>query len=307
MLERTGVVEAVLAEDERISAADELGLWREALDVTGDDQLGLRAAQTLRRGTFGALEYAVQSSATLTEALHRLARFARLHGAALATRFEPDPEGGATLGCPPVRHDDPRLSAVLGDFRLAALYVLGSHAVGAPMRVERARLGRPTPRRPEPYLELFGPRVEFGAERCELEFPADALGAPMRQRDDGLCRVLEEYLQRDLEAMDVNETFLARVREALRGRLAWGEPSVAGVAEALGIRERTLQRRLSELDTTFQDELDQVRRELALRLLRRADTTTHGVALLLGYAEVSTFHRAFRRWTGTTPGRFRRS
>jgi AraC-like DNA-binding protein len=95
--------------------------------------------------------------------------------------------------------------------------------------------------------------------------------------------------------------FVQRVREAIRAFLQEGAPQLGDVARGLHVSLRTLQRRLTEHGTSFQDEVDTVRRELAFQYLKDANLGVSQVAFLLGYSELSTFDRAFKRWTGMTP------
>jgi AraC-like DNA-binding protein len=85
-----------------------------------------------------------------------------------------------------------------------------------------------------------------------------------------------------------------------------GEPSIEHLAPRLGVSVRSLQRRLREAGTSYKQVLDQVRHDLALRYLTAGELSIGEVAFLLGFSEPSAFHRAFKRWTGSTPGEFRR-
>jgi len=96
------------------------------------------------------------------------------------------------------------------------------------------------------------------------------------------------------------------VRQVILGRLLGCEPDLSTVARELGMSTRTLQRRLKEERTTL-NEVVGIRRDLSTRYLRQPDLTISDVAYLLGFAEPSTFHRAFRKWSGLTPGEFRKS
>lgn len=293
--------------DATMSVACEEAMWRAAVLLDGGALIGLRAARALGRGAFGALEYSVRNSATLTEGMQRLVRFARLLHGAQVFRFDPGARGGGVLSYRSPHVQDAPIAAVVGDFALAAVLLIGRDATGSALPVSEARLARAAPRSSADYVDVFGPDVRFGAADWSLSFSPETLAMPMRAADNELCEVLDRYLTRDLVALDASETFLARLRVQIKDLLGSGEPSIASVAAGLELGERTLQRRLRDIGTSFHDELNHVRRDLALRLLRQPDVTVTGVALLLGYGEVSSFHRAFRRWTGTTPGRFRRN
>ena len=93
-----------------------------------------------------------------------------------------------------------------------------------------------------------------------------------------------------------------RVRQVLASRLGAGVTTLAQVARQLKMSERSLQRRLAGEATSFEVLLDEIRHQLALRYLADPRVAISEVAYLLGYSEPSPFHRAFRRWTGNTPG-----
>jgi AraC-like DNA-binding protein len=96
------------------------------------------------------------------------------------------------------------------------------------------------------------------------------------------------------------------VRRIVFETLESGEPAIESVARRLGTTPRTLQRRLHDEGTSFHQVLDEVRREVAVSHMRGRRATIDEVAFLLGFEKPSSFHRAFKRWTGVTPGEFRR-
>lgn len=95
------------------------------------------------------------------------------------------------------------------------------------------------------------------------------------------------------------------IRRAVAAELARGDARLATVARRLGTTSRTLQRRLRAEGLSHQQLLDEARREAAERYLRESSLAIAEIAYLLGYSEPSAFHRAFRRWSGTTPSEVR--
>jgi len=95
-----------------------------------------------------------------------------------------------------------------------------------------------------------------------------------------------------------------RVREELRD-LEYSTPSLAEVACRLHLSERTLRRRLRELNTSYRQVLDDVRFTMAAEQLRHGETTNNALAELLGYTDTANFRRAFRRWAGRSPQAYR--
>jgi AraC-like DNA-binding protein len=103
------------------------------------------------------------------------------------------------------------------------------------------------------------------------------------------------------------DPFLDGVRRARARRMSGERPSVEKIARELSLSGRTLQRRLGELNLSYQQVLDDVRHHTALRPLRSSDIQMGEVAFLLGFEELNSFTRAFRAWEGTTPSRWRSS
>lgn len=115
-------------------------------------------------------------------------------------------------------------------------------------------------------------------------------------------RLVADYLAR----LDRDDA-AARVKRELLGYFPAGKPTQAAVARAIGMSTRSLHRRLAAAGTSFERLLDETRHELAAEYVRRADYAVGEVAYLLGFAETSSFNRAFRRWTGKSPSEFRRA
>jgi AraC-like DNA-binding protein len=163
------------------------------------------------------------------------------------------------------------------------------------------------PPRADAHRELFGAPVRFGAARTEVHWPRSVLDLPVLAADPALQALFESRL-REASATLASESepaAVARAREIIMARLEHGDVSLDLVARELAVSRRSLQRRLSEAGTTFQELLDASRRALAFRHLKSRDTSVEEVAFLTGFSEPSAFFRAFRRWTGTTPNQWR--
>jgi AraC-like DNA-binding protein len=151
-----------------------------------------------------------------------------------------------------------------------------------------------------PYEAYFGPKVRFSARSCELELPAEALGAPLPKADLGVGAFLRG-LANDALAKLGGEGLRHEIGAILAERLSEGAPSAAEVAKRLNLSERTLRRRLDEEGTTFRQILDQTRAEMARAYAEDRRLSRSEIAFLLGFAEPSAFFRAWRRWAKATP------
>jgi AraC-like DNA-binding protein len=140
----------------------------------------------------------------------------------------------------------------------------------------------------------------------ELRFPLAWLALPHPSVDPHLRELLELEAKAELERLPERATYGARVRELVRPQLNEAEPTLEAVASRMRMSARTLQRYLKEEGTTFQREIDELRRTVAEHLLREGRASLAEIACELGFADQSAFHKAFVRWTGRTPGDFRR-
>lgn len=162
----------------------------------------------------------------------------------------------------------------------------------------------PQPADLEPYRQLFQAPLRFGAPRYALLFREADVNMPLPTANEALAQLHDrfagEYLSRFADSRVMH-----RARQILCRLLPQGEPRREAVAQALCLSERTLQRRLQEAGGSFQQLLDDTRRDLAEQYLAQPDLAPLEIAYLLGFADPSNFYRAFKRWFGVTPGEYR--
>ncbi|WP_390616796.1 AraC family transcriptional regulator [Maricurvus nonylphenolicus] len=278
-------------------------LWLRAEELSGDPNLGLKAAMHLRPQNLHAVGYAMSCSATVRDAWQRFVRFRHLlaDSATLDLVEEADcyrlTLSIETLGLP--------AAASAYDLSMAgavnlARWILDDNTV-APLSVG---FSHAAPGDDSMFREFFACPVRFDQPQTEMRFTKSLLERSVPTANEELASVLDDlsakYLGKRMEG-----SFAQQVRDCLITLLPKGEPSKAAVAEALQLNQRTLLRRLQSENTTYQAILDQLREEMAYGYLKRQDISLEEAAYLLGFSDVSTFSRAFRRWTGKSPGQWR--
>jgi AraC-like DNA-binding protein len=259
--------------------------------------LALAAAQVTPIGAYPLLDYLVVSSADVGEALRRLARYYRLVGAPTSLEVESSRDF--------VRVVFPWTGDPFGAEYAIALCVFH-------LRRETGGRARPLAvhfhHRPEAHREIAGAlecAVKAGESWSGFILPPTALTIPMRRSDAALVAFLEPQADAATATRDVGDTLIRCLKAALLARLDGGRPSVASIARSLALTTRTLQRRLAAEGLSFQRVLDDLRRANAERHLRGTTLSIAEISFLLGFSEPAAFHRAFRRWHGTTPQSFR--
>jgi AraC-like DNA-binding protein len=151
--------------------------------------------------------------------------------------------------------------------------------------------------------DLVGCRIRNRARNNAIGFSRRLLEVPITSSNRLLFRLLGGYLDR---VKNVNRATLAdRVGAYIRGGLPMGTCSIDRCADKLGMSVRTLQDHLAQDSTSFSELMEQQRLALARVYLRNEETSLDEIAEWLGYGEQTSFGRAFKRWTGTTPRKFR--
>ena len=145
------------------------------------------------------------------------------------------------------------------------------------------------------------------AEENALVFHSADMDIPFVSYNEGMWEFFEPGLQKRLYEMDRDDSFSAKVRSALTELLPGGGGTVDDVAAKLGVSKRTLQRKLTEEDTSFQKQLNGTRELLAKHYIRNTDMSSDDIAYLLGYQEINSFLRAFNIWTGMSISEYKRS
>ncbi len=150
--------------------------------------------------------------------------------------------------------------------------------------------------------------TRFGAPRSAVAIDPAVLGERVQGADPVLEAAVMKYAAELLDRPDPEgaDAIRSRLRRHLVGNMQSGHVALEEAARRLGMTARTLQRRLREEGTSFHAVLDDVRRDVALTQMRARRQSIDELAFVLGFEKSSSFHRAFKRWTGLTPGEFRR-
>lgn len=303
VLRGTGLTPSSLAEpDGEIRAAQELELVRNLVRELGHvPALGLEAGTRYHASTHGIMGFAVLSSPTIRQALEVGVRYFRLSFTFADLLLDPV-EGGVRLTL-----DDRETPSEVREFQLerdvAALATMQRDLVGTAMPTRQLELAATDRGYRDRFEEITGNVPVFGASTTYLVLDDELLDLPLPQANPhtaALCeRQCAELLQRRLERRGVS----GRVRDLL-ARMAAGDQE--DVARELNTSVRTLRRQLSDEGTSFRELSGEVRCLLAEELLG-AGLAVEDVAHRLGFSTASAFTHAYKRWRGTTPGRYARS
>lgn len=277
-------------------------LWALAVEATGNPAFGLAAARRAEITSFHALGFAVMASPTLADAFQRCARYlAAVSDAASLTVVA---EGPHTAIIIEPRDGDARPAPEAVDAIAAVLVQMCRGRMGRSFAPEAVHLQRPPPPDAAPWQQTFRCPVVFSADDNRLVMPTAQLEQPLESASPELAAANVAIIER-LMAARGQDDLASRVRVWLRDRLPQGEPGEAAVAAAQNLSSRSLHRKLAEQGTGYAELLRETRETLARQLLAEGRHSVSEIAYLLGFADASSFTRAFKRWTGSSPSAFR--
>ena len=287
----------------RIPTRTALRLQRAAEEAVGDPALGLDVARQMQGTALHALGYAWLASATLGEAFRRFARYARVVTELWTVRIEESGAGVRITYVLPTSAARP--PDWLHDWLAAGAVRLSRLIYGDAFAPLEVALVREPPADVAPFAEWFRAPILWRAPQVSLLCRSEDFARPLPTGNPEVALATERLALEYLAQIDSSDA-VVQVRQRIRDSLPSGVPSQAEVARALNLSPRTLGRRLEQAGTTFSALLDETRRALSEQYLRRTEFSVAEVAYLVGFAEASSFNRAYRRWTGRAPGDLRR-
>lgn len=288
--------------DAKITPADYFRLWQGLEQAVGTDVLPLKIGQHLSIETFDPPIFASLCSPNLNTALQRLAQFKLLVGPLTMLVEISARQTCVTLDCYGNDAPIPRSLAASELIFFTQLARLGTRKRIVPLRVELAAL----PDSHEPYQEYFGVPLSQGSVN-RLTFSASDAEHPFLTENRPMWDFFEAGLTAKLSELASEASMTERVRSVLHDMLPAGQSSIEEVANRLAMSKRSLQRKLAEELSSYQEVLTATRRDLANAYLSRSSASLVEIAYLLGFQDGNSFIRAFRDWTGKTPGDYRTS
>lgn len=304
ILAASGVDDRLFGEspDALVSIPDVMRIFAVILRRTADPALGLEIGRCVKARSYHVLGYVVLSSSTLGEAIQRLIRFEKLAGNIGKTELSRQERSVRLIWHCPFQSG---LGAFVTEAAITGWVAFAQQLVAAEHYPSQVCFRHAAVADKQRYTGFFRCDVAFEADYDGVEFPADFLDLPITSADPGLGRLMEREALNLLADYDANANLLSAVRHHIYHLLVDGEPSVEQVATRMSMASRTLQSRLRRQGVSYQEVLESLRRDLAEVYIRDKEVSLTAIALLLGFAEQSSFTRAFRRWHGVSPGVFR--
>ncbi|KAA1174271.1 AraC family transcriptional regulator [Marinobacter salinexigens] len=302
--------------DSRVFVTDAILMTQRALDLAGKDGLSFMLARELRVTIHGTLGFAALTSPTFAGALDSVRRYLLLRAPFLSMSQSETSDEVLVKLCSDF--DVPGLYPFLAETVSATLILLtdqlldrddaekhGFQLVDGKLPGVTVRLSTPEPAYYREFANQLPVHFEYDQPDEMMVFPKALLDVRMRLADAEASRMAREQCEFELQkALREQGDISLAVRNMLRTMPA-PLPSLEAMAERFCVSSRTLKRRLAEKDTSYREILEAVLKDRAIQLLRYTNQSVSEIAYELGYADLSNFSRAFRKWTGKSASEFR--
>ena len=286
-----------------ISVASQHRFLEFAAVETNDSLLGLHVAAEMDLRDVGILFYLAAASATVAEALEHLARYSGAANEALHLEIS-QRQGETVLTQRPIGGHDEPWSQFSEFIALAVIRALNS-ATNRDFAPSRMTFAHPRSLGLREIHRILRCPVEFAQTTDSWVLPQRVMELPIASGDSHLLHILEAHADDLLSERRTTTGLRGLVENRLLSMLPSGKVKTAAIAHQFGMSARSFTRHLAQEGTSFGEVLDRLRHRLALRYLEDPRISLQQIAWLLGYSEIGAFNHAFKRWTGTSPGRAR--
>jgi AraC-like DNA-binding protein len=306
LLSAAELEEAELEEfDRRIARSKTFRICELALDLTGDPALALHWAERLTAAAFVPVSHLIAHATDLRQGFASLAQFSRLLADDPCYELRDDGDR-VTLLCRVPEEEAPRVQRFVAEMVVGSFFhIFRAFSRGA--RFEQVSFSYAAPDYHDEYTRIFESSARFEQPFTGIVFEPALLEAASPHKDEDVHEALSALAERRMSRLAQCVPFALRVREFLTER-GWPQRvDMQTVARSLGLSVRTLRRRLSDEGKSYQDVENDALAIVAKHLLRDKGRSIQETAYEMGFSDTTTFHRAFKRWTGTTPSAYRES
>lgn len=285
----------------RVDRSTFLRLLLTVMEQTGDEFLGFGQGRRSKPGTFSMMAHAVINCANLEEAVRRGMDFYDLFDLGVDTHLVKEEELAYLIVEMPQRLD-------FRDIIIEAVFLLSVRFMGW-------LVGRPIPLHCVEFDFAAGGENSEKVFKCPVKheqpvnrviFNSDVLTLPLVQNELSLSHFLRNSLGQLLTGEVYQSGLPAQIRTLITNEYHQRVPDFAEICARLNMSPQTLRRRLKEANTSYQAIKDDIRKEASVYYLSKPDLSIEEIALLMGFSEASSFHRAFKKWTNKTPAEYRR-
>lgn len=305
IFENFGLYEKDLQDsNKRCHAYIEIALWHHAQNIIKEPCLGLNAGRdTWHPSQLGTLGYAWLASSTLERAFHRLSRFQHLVTNAYEVAIDNTDKLYTVSIC--YSRQNPAFQA-RSESIISTLLCMSRMNFGNNLKVQAVSFVHAAPDKIDKYLNLFNCQPEFSASFDSISFSMADIRKKLPSANHMFEEMMDQSIIKALNKLE-KDNIVSQVKSAVLEQLSCGKVTEEDISGLLNMSKRKLQLKLAEENIRFKSLLDDIRSNMAKEYLNDQSLCLSEIAFLLGFSEVSSFSRAFKRWTGVSPGQYKKN
>lgn len=303
--------ELLRAHQARVSAESYASLWLAIAQALDDEFFGQDSGR-MRFGSFTMLCHAISGCQTVGQGLERAGRFfglllndIQVTVERAGSRRQDECVGKPTAALVLSGRNESTPSSFAQETILVMLQGLMCWLARRRVAITYVSFGYPAPGYSAEYRAMFSRDLRFDQARTELAVDDSELDRPVHQDEASVKAFLRSAPYNLIVKYADDRAMSARIRKLLRSSPPTSWPTFEELTPKLHLSTSSLRRRLMEDGSSYQEIKDQLRRDLAIEMLTHTNTPVAEIADQLGFAETTAFHRAFRRWTGSSTGPYR--
>lgn len=286
-------VKELKSTDNRIKAATIDSLWIDAEKLIGNTSFPLDMAKFWHPSYMGALGYAWLTSNTLRDGFCRIQRYVKIVSSQLGISVD-------DMGDKVLISLDYDCSLVRATSGLAILTHMCRINYQDELSPSKITFKDPEPSDSEKYVDYFKCPVLFGADTDSLLFPASVVDEELSGGNEQLAKLNDQVLIKYLDTL-TQDDLIVKIKALIVQNLPSGTVTIDRVAEELYTSSRSLQRKIKELGTTYKKIYSECQRHLAEKYVAEGKMNLTEISFILGFSEMSSFSRSYKRWTGHSP------
>ncbi len=265
---------------------------------------GFHTAKYMKISDFGIAGYVLMNCRNMKQVLEKYETYHQLMGN--VTRLAVNIEDDRVKYCwRPVKDLPLEIERIVMEYLVASIITHSYELTGKKLQIQEVEFSWPAPDDLSEYTQLLGSRLSFDKPQTALYFDKSYLKLPVKTSNSELLSVFESHAQERYRKLTGNSSLSEKVTGLLIDRITC-LPKMESLAEELGMSPRNFQMVLKDEGTSYLKLRDKIRFEYAKRALETDSCTAAEISVRLGFSEPSAFFRTFKRWSGKTPGRYRK-
>ena len=291
--------------DTRVSIQQFYRVQEHALQITGDETFGLHLGEFVEAGSWSILGYIIMNCSTLSGALERICRYQAVVGNFI--QIDMAENGNEVSLTFDVTIPDSKNIRHCYEAAVSSVVKMIRSVTGKDLQFNSIAFQHESADDRNEYNRILACPVLFNQNSTQIVFDKKDLDTPISMHNPTLLELFEHHAKQHIDLINSENYYTGKVNALILEWLVEGTPGIDRVAKELALSVRSLQTRLNEEGATFRQLIENIRKELATGYLKEKHFSIDDITYLLGFSDPSIFRKTFKKWTGVTPGDYRKS